>query len=170
MRPTNAGTSGLAIADGASMAHEKILVAFDFGPLAEPLLVWSAEIARRLEGTVSVLHVVFIPPVASPPMAVGPMYPAQEQIESLRRKLQEIATGLRIEAPIEIQVAGHVGDAIIGAAESQRADLIAMGTHGGGLIARAFLGSVADYVVRHANCPVITMRAAPSNSPMSATT
>ena len=39
--------------------------------------------------------------------------------------------------------------------------MIAMGTHGRGLIARTFLGSVAEYVVRHAECPVITMRKAP---------
>lgn len=37
-------------------------------------------------------------------------------------------------------------------------DLIVMGTHGRGGITRAFMGSVAEHVLREANCPVITVR------------
>src|SRR5882672_5751488 len=106
------------------MAHEKILVAFDFGPLAEPLLVWAAEIAHRLGGSLSVLNVVQIAPIASAPMGVVPVYPTGEEIESVRQKLQAIVRRLRIEAPIDVQIASHVGEAILATAESQRANLI----------------------------------------------
>jgi nucleotide-binding universal stress UspA family protein len=32
-----------------------------------------------------------------------------------------------------------------------------MGTHGRGAIGRLLIGSVAEYVVRHARCPVLTV-------------
>ncbi len=41
---------------------------------------------------------------------------------------------------------------------ARNCDLIVMGTHGRGVIARAFMGSVAEHVLREAICPVITVR------------
>ena len=46
---------------------------------------------------------------------------------------------------------------VTAAAKQHNADLIVMGTHGRGLLARAVLGSVADGVIRHAECPVLTV-------------
>jgi nucleotide-binding universal stress UspA family protein len=40
-------------------------------------------------------------------------------------------------------------------AEEVTADVIVLGTRGRGRIKRALLGSVADYVVRNAACPVL---------------
>jgi nucleotide-binding universal stress UspA family protein len=42
--------------------------------------------------------------------------------------------------------------------EQQHIDLIVMGTHGRGAIARLLMGSVAEKVVRAAPCPVLTIR------------
>ena len=50
------------------------------------------------------------------------------------------------------------GEAIIAEAEKQSANLIIMGTRGLGKIRRTFLGSVSDYVVQHARCPVVVVR------------
>ena len=47
---------------------------------------------------------------------------------------------------------------IVALAGDERADLIVIGTHGRGGIARALLGSVADRVARLAPCPVLTVR------------
>lgn len=46
---------------------------------------------------------------------------------------------------------------IVGLAASLDADLIVMGTHGRRGLARAFLGSVAEKVVRYATVPVLTV-------------
>jgi len=43
-------------------------------------------------------------------------------------------------------------------AEKQECDLLVMGTHGRTALARVFIGSVAEKVVRHATCPVLTVR------------
>jgi nucleotide-binding universal stress UspA family protein len=37
-------------------------------------------------------------------------------------------------------------------------DLIVVGSHGYGVIERVLLGSVSDYVVHHAHCPVLVIR------------
>ena len=44
-------------------------------------------------------------------------------------------------------------------------DLIVMGTHGRGAILHALMGSVAERVVRHSTCPVLTIRPAPGAAP-----
>lgn len=53
---------------------------------------------------------------------------------------------------------GVVHEEIVTLAKGEQADLVVIGTHGRGGIARALLGSVADRVVRLAPCPVLTVR------------
>ena len=47
---------------------------------------------------------------------------------------------------------------ILGAARDERADLIAMATHGRTGPARVLLGSVAESVLRHSDVPVFLLR------------
>jgi nucleotide-binding universal stress UspA family protein len=56
---------------------------------------------------------------------------------------------------------GEAGDAIVAAADSEGADLIVIGSHGRSGVSRFFIGSVSDYVVRHAHCPVMVVRGRP---------
>jgi hypothetical protein len=59
----------------------------------------------------------------------------------------------------EVQVtAGHPADAIVRTAEELDVDLIIMATHGRTGVPHIVLGSVAEKVVRHAPCPVLTVR------------
>ena len=47
---------------------------------------------------------------------------------------------------------------IVEYARDHDVDMIVMGTHGRGPVAHFFLGSVAENVVRSADCPVLTVR------------
>lgn len=59
----------------------------------------------------------------------------------------------------EAEVArGQPADAIIQFAQERDVDLIVMGTHGRSGLQHVLLGSVAEKVVRHAPCPVLTVR------------
>jgi nucleotide-binding universal stress UspA family protein len=49
-------------------------------------------------------------------------------------------------------------DAILKAAEDTHADLIVIGTHGRRGLSRMVLGSVAEDVMRRAQCPVLAVR------------
>ncbi|MGD0019409.1 MAG: universal stress protein [Candidatus Limnocylindrales bacterium] len=56
---------------------------------------------------------------------------------------------------------GEAGEAIVAAADSENADLIVVGSHGRSGVSRFFIGSVSDFVVRHAHCPVMVVRGRP---------
>jgi len=56
---------------------------------------------------------------------------------------------------------GPVGEAICEEAGRIGADLIVMSTHGRNAMGRALLGGVADYVVRHADRPVLLVKPPP---------
>lgn len=53
---------------------------------------------------------------------------------------------------------GKPGELICHKAKEEVADLIIMGTRGQGKIRRTILGSVSDYVLHHAHCPVLIFR------------
>ena len=53
---------------------------------------------------------------------------------------------------------GEPGEAIVAAADSENADLIVVGSHGRSGVSRFLIGSVSDFVVRHAHCPVMGVR------------
>jgi nucleotide-binding universal stress UspA family protein len=55
-------------------------------------------------------------------------------------------------------VVGSAGRSIAAEARRTGADLVIMATHGSGLLGRAGLGSVADYVVRHLHLPILLVR------------
>jgi nucleotide-binding universal stress UspA family protein len=53
---------------------------------------------------------------------------------------------------------GHAGDAIIKMAESVKADLVIMGSHGKSNVDRLLLGSVSSFVVEHSPVSVLVVR------------
>lgn len=50
------------------------------------------------------------------------------------------------------------GQMVTMAAKEKHAGLLVMGTRGMGTIRRTILGSVSDYVLHHAHCPVLIFR------------
>jgi nucleotide-binding universal stress UspA family protein len=53
---------------------------------------------------------------------------------------------------------GEPGHSIVAAAEAEHADLVVVGTRGLDRAGRFLLGSVSDFVVYHAPCPVLVAR------------
>jgi nucleotide-binding universal stress UspA family protein len=58
---------------------------------------------------------------------------------------------------------GNPFEKILDAAEDHRIDLIVLGTHGRTGVKRLLIGNVAEKVVRHAPCPVLTVKRRASN-------
>ena len=136
----------------------RILIAVD---KSEPAL-WAfevgAEIARRTSAKVLLLHV--LPP---PTSRVGEFVVVMEDLDTKRHNEADALLGkLRAMLPPSVQSrrmvrVGIPADEIIDAARSGEADLIVIGTHGRGRLARFFLGSTAQDVIRGATCPVLTV-------------
>lgn len=60
---------------------------------------------------------------------------------------------------------GDPGDGILAAAEAEEANLIIVGSRGRSGVGRYLLGSVSDFVVHHASCPVLVVRPDDENDP-----
>ena len=78
--------------------------------------------------------------------------------ESIKQKLLDLNSTIPLERYLH---AGSPGKVICWLAEDQGCDLIIMGTHGRTGLRHLLFGSVAEYVLQHANCPVMTIRMRP---------
>ena len=65
---------------------------------------------------------------------------------------------LQIKGDFTSEPSSKPGEAIVRVAHNKDATMVVMGTRGLGVIRRTFIGSVSDYVVQHAHCPVIVCR------------
>jgi nucleotide-binding universal stress UspA family protein len=65
---------------------------------------------------------------------------------------------MQISGRIRSEGGGKPGETIIRLAEEESATMIVMGTRGLGKMRRTIMGSVSDFVVHHAHCPVIVCR------------
>jgi nucleotide-binding universal stress UspA family protein len=79
--------------------------------------------------------------------------PAHELVEQIASELR--GGGFKVDAAVEV---GDIRERIIDAAEEWGADLIVVGSHGRSGIPRFLLGSVAEFVARHAECSVEIVR------------
>jgi nucleotide-binding universal stress UspA family protein len=61
-------------------------------------------------------------------------------------------------------VTGDPATSVVQAAEEEGADFIVVGSHGRTGLGRLLMGSVAEAIVRHAKCPVVTVKA-PADKP-----
>ncbi len=79
--------------------------------------------------------------------------PAGELVERIAKELR--AAGFQASTAIEV---GDIRESIIDSAAEWRSDLIVVGSHGQRGIQRFLLGSVAEFVARHARCSVEIVR------------
>ncbi|KAK3103155.1 hypothetical protein FSP39_016875 [Pinctada imbricata] len=77
---------------------------------------------------------------------------------SLMDKFMDKARSLHIEAEFMSKAAEKAGHAIVEVSEDMKPYMIVVGTRGMGKIRRTILGSVSDFVVHHAHCPVLVYR------------
>lgn len=138
------------------IALNTILYPTDFSKCSDAAIPLARSLARDRGAKLILLHVSPIEVVADGAY-VAPMDPRvyQEALEELRGRLEGPDLKLAIETD---QRQGDPATEILAAAESWRADLIVMGTHGRGGLGRLVLGSVAEAVMRHAPCPVLTVK------------
>jgi nucleotide-binding universal stress UspA family protein len=139
----------------------RILFATDFSPASEKALQAARLLARKFGASLRVVHVVDNAPVLSYYTAV---YQARA-LEGTRRQQarkaldklmsRQLAKGARARAEVRV---GNPAEQILKAARGWRAQLIVLGTHGFGPLARTLLGSTADKVVRRSSVPVLTVR------------
>ncbi|KAD6795489.1 hypothetical protein E3N88_06385 [Mikania micrantha] len=89
------------------------------------------------------------------------MTPSSSSTLNRRRLSTQLSTEqVKVETRMEM---GDPRDVICDVAEKMGVDMVVLGSHGYGLIKRAFLGSVSNHVAQKSNCPVLIVKR-PKNS------
>lgn len=142
-----------------------ILVGTDFSDVSDEALRAAALYATTFGCKVFVAH-VFDPTPNVPPVVWSRPDLLERNIRvEIEEAIRETLTGRTAEllkgvSEVELSVVQHPspGRALVEMAEDENVDLVILGSHGRSGLSRAFLGSVAERVVRHAPCPVLVVR------------
>jgi nucleotide-binding universal stress UspA family protein len=135
---------------------EKVLLATDGSPASEPASEQAIDLATQMGCRLLVVSVLG---ASSRPSEAAPEA-APDSRASLTSKAQAIVAKAKasgVDASFLVWE-GEPGDAIVAAADAESADVIVVGSHGRSGVSRFLIGSVSDYVVRHAHCPVMVVR------------
>ena len=152
------------------MATRKILFCTDFSENSIAARARSLEYAKAFGASLVILHVVN--PVVPAYTTFEGMFQLdlarmQRQLETdLQAQLEAIADECRKEVAdvkASLRTASATASEIVRCAKEESADLVVLGTHGWTGIKHLILGSTAENVVRTADCPVLTVRAASSD-------
>lgn len=143
--------------------YSTVMVPYDFSEHSQAALELAVELASRLRSSLHLVHVVQQPaPLHPTPGGVfTPPHLAGELRAEAERGLSAVIERFPpdCEATAHVVEVGNVTDGLAQAAADLDADLVVMGTHGRTGLAHALLGSVAERMLRHAPCPVVTVRA-----------
>ena len=145
-----------------AVRFKKILVPVDFSKCSDKAVSYAREFAAQHRGELLLLHVV--EPIAYPVEVGFPSLAAlppandyervrRERLATLHKRVS--ASGAKASAKLRV---GKPYFEITRAAKEFAVDLIIISTHGHTGLSHVFLGSTAERVVRHAECPVLTIR------------
>ena len=139
---------------------QRILCPSDFSAAAAGAMQYAERLAQQTGADLFLVHAFDTPvemTVASQSHPRDPRH--QQQLDEL---LVDSTLGNRVSRLLH---AGPAGEVICWMAQQHSCDLIVMGTHGRGGLRHLLFGSVAEYVLRHARCPVLTIRERPESEP-----
>lgn len=125
----------------------RILVPIDGSDCSERALRFAAEMARRYEGDLRVVHITDVETEATKMI--------MERAEKvLADESVDTEPSVSIDVQLTFQGSGRIGKDIVKLATSQEFDHVVMGHHGAGAVDRLLLGSVAKTVINAHEVPV----------------
>lgn len=143
------------------LGYKNILCALDFDEHQGAVLGIAAALARESDATLRVLHIARIPfadmdvPL---PIEKNPRW-EQSSRARIEQLIKQTPSGaLKYEIVIK---SGLPDNDIVREATRLGVDLIVIATHGHGGLRHLALGSVAEQVIRGAECPVLVIRPHP---------
>lgn len=141
----------------------RVLVPTDFSDHSLPSLRYGAELAEKFGAELVLLHVIQDLALVMPD-AIMPTPIPMPDLGNLTESAKSAITALiarenlaKLNPKTEIRF-GSPSAEIVTAATDLKADLLCLSTHGRGGLAHLLLGSVAEKVIRHSPCPVLTVR------------
>jgi nucleotide-binding universal stress UspA family protein len=144
------------------MKVERILYATDFSEGASHALSYAVDLAKRYNAKLYILHVIYDFTKATgihvPHISHDELYKELNQwaVKEMDSCCTEATRGLQNLEKVVLK--GIPYDEIIKFANSEKIDIIVIGTYGRSGLERIIFGSTAERVVRRAPCAVITVR------------
>jgi nucleotide-binding universal stress UspA family protein len=143
----------------ANVRFKHILVPVDFGEVSARALDLAIALATPFEAKITLFHATWIGPTEAIAFSEGLYWPTEEYERQAKAAFDRLLAKTKVRyANVEaVVVLGEPREKIVECAERMGIDLIVMGTHGRRGLSRAFLGSVAERVVRSSPAPVLTV-------------
>jgi nucleotide-binding universal stress UspA family protein len=137
----------------------RIIVAVDGSEVYLRAAEHATRIAKQDGAELVALHVVPVPPFEVKGDLAEIYASARRDAKKWMKDVEDIAMRNGIGVKTEVVVGAYsVIDAILGYAETVKADLIVTGTRGTTPSRRMLVGSVADGLVEYASCAVLVIR------------
>lgn len=145
---------------------KRILAPTDLSELSQVGVRYALNLAKAVGAEVTVYHVVSSEELLwygekiKEKTAFGPPYSVLEKYQSalaqfLKTHFSELTSSVKVHAKVEL---GKPDENIVEEAKKEGVDLIVISTHGRTGLSHMLLGSVTEKVVRHAPCPVLSIR------------
>src|SRR5271157_3697144 len=142
------------------VAPRNVLFATDFSPTSEAALPYATAVCRRFGSTLHAAHVLsdanlLVMTGGVDYVSMGTIYESAHQ--DATEKLEHMA--LRFEGIPHHNCVRHglIWNNLAEIIAENDVDLIVVGTHGRTGLGKLLLGSVAEDILRHAPCPVLTV-------------
>jgi nucleotide-binding universal stress UspA family protein len=137
----------------------QVMVPLDGSEFSEQALKYAYDLAGRMRARLHLVKVQAPEPVNAEGFffnmqANPPSFGADEGYLTVKR-LDRLGSNVDVVTAV---LKGRIVDALSGYIHDQGIDLIIMTTHGRGGLSRAWLGSVADQLVRRVNIPTLLLR------------
>lgn len=169
MADTVEGTQGPSV---PAVGKKRVMVAIDESEFSYQALEWALDnlAGSLLAGDSPPLLIFTAQPISNlssiPAATYGSAPPEliqslQEHQKRLSLALLERARDISTKKGVNAEVVTEVGEPkvlICEAVEKYKVSLLVMGSHGRGAFQRAFLGSVSNYCVNNAKCPVLIVK------------
>jgi nucleotide-binding universal stress UspA family protein len=138
-----------------------IVVPTDFSELSKAALPWAQRMAAQLQAEIHCVYVVEEPHIyATLDMGPVPIPSADELTRSAEKRMsgfaQSTLAGLGDVKTVVLM--GRPSEEVVRYARDRDAKLIIMTTHGYSGVKHMLLGSTTEAVLRHASCPVLSIR------------
>jgi nucleotide-binding universal stress UspA family protein len=146
--------------DSTAMGVKNVLFATDFSSTSEAALPYAAAICRRFGSTLHTAHIIsdanlLLMTGGVDYVSMGTIYEdANTEAQDKIREIEACFEGIPHRAHVRH---GQVWKNLAQIIEENEIDLIAVGTHGRTGLGKLLLGSVAENILRHASCPVLTV-------------
>ena len=141
----------------------KILVGVDGSPFAEKALKYAVDLAKKYNAKLIVIHVVLRRFYAVAPSEAGVLATTvfvkemETEGKEIISKAESHVKGESVEYECRL-IQGVPAEEIIKLAQTEKVDLIIMGSRGLTEVRAFLLGSVSDKVSHHAKCPTLIVK------------